>query len=201
MQETVALPALIVAFLALAVSGYLAYRQASLMRLSNQLPLLIDLIRELRSTEFLERERFVNSELKGYDPGLGYADLPEEAADNLQHVKSLFDSIGALVAFKVIDERAAISIFGFRAKRAWASMQPFVEVERGKRAGNYGPYFEHFVCLIEETPPEKITKDLRLRRLPASVSKPREERRPVDLAQPNHAAARGRPDTPPPADF
>lgn len=165
MQEITGVLALVISIIALAVSGILAYRQVALMSRANQLPLMIDLIRELRSPDFLERERFVNEELVHLNPHLGYSNLPPFAADNLQHVKSLFNSIGSLVAFRVIDERAAISIFGYRASRAWRSMAPFVESERRIRAGNYAPYFEHFVAIVRATTPEQITTDLGLKKV------------------------------------
>lgn len=133
---------------------------------ANQLPLMIDLIQELRSPAFLERERYVNNQLRSEnDPTLGYSNMEPAAADHMQHVKSLFNSIGALVAFQVIDESVAISIFGYRANRAWRSMEEFIAAERQIRGGNYAPYFEHFVATVRLNPPEQITESLNLKRL------------------------------------
>lgn len=165
MGELVAVLALAVSVVALTVSALLVRRQVLLMGRANQLPILIDLIRELRSAEFLERECYVDEGLSMHDPALGHGHLPADAADNLQHVKSLFNSIGALVAFGVIDERAAISIFGIRADRAWRSIALFAAAERGARSGNYAPFMEHFVALVREIPPEKVTDDLGLKKV------------------------------------
>lgn len=167
MQDILSLAALFVSLLALGASAFLARRQVLLMGRANQLPLMIDLIQELRSPEFLERERYVNNRLRiENDPVLGYSNMEAVAADHMQHVKSLFNSIGALVAYQVIDERVAISIFGYRASRAWGSMEDFVAAERQIRGGNYAPYFEHFVAMVRLTPPEQITGSLNLMRLP-----------------------------------
>jgi hypothetical protein len=164
-QDSTAVLALVVSVIALVASALLATRQTILMRRANQLPLMIDLIQELRSPDFLVRERYVNVRLKEHDPASGYSNLDPVAADHMQHVKSLFNSIGALIAFQVVDERLAISIFGYRANRAWCSMEKFITAERRLRKGNYAPYFEHFVVLVRENPPEQITASVGLKKL------------------------------------
>src|SRR4051812_46638124 len=130
MQDWVSLTALVVSIVSLIASAGLAARQVGLMRRANQLPLVVNLTQELRSTSFLERERYVLTKLSENDPENGQVRLPERAGDAVQVVASLFNSIGILVAFKVIDQRIAISIFGPRAERAWRCLQPFIKGER-----------------------------------------------------------------------
>jgi hypothetical protein len=96
---------------------------------------VVDFTQELRSLNFLERGRHVIKRLRvERDPRLGQLRLPSYAGDSVQIVASLFNSIGILVAFKVIDRRIAISIFGPRAGRAWEALEPFIDRSDGSGA-------------------------------------------------------------------
>ena len=165
MQDQFALLALVVSIIALIASGASAALQIGLMRRANQIPQVVGLTQELRTPRFLESERYVITRLHENDAALGQVQLPPHAGDSMQVVASLFNTIGLLVRFKVIDARIAISIFGPRAERAWRSLRPFIEGERQIRTGDYMPCFEHFVALVQEQGSEAVTASLRLRRV------------------------------------
>ena len=166
MQDQLSVMAFVVSVLALLVSGVLTARQLAAMRGANQLPLVVDLTQELRSPAFLARERFVTTRLRAeYDPELGQFRLPPEPADHVQAVASLFNSVGMLVAYRVIDEGLAVSLFGYRAKRAWDAMWPFIDGERATRGSEYMPGFEHFVAIVRERRSESVSDKLGLRKV------------------------------------
>jgi hypothetical protein len=167
MQNPTALVALIVSIIALVVSGASAAVQARLQRRANQIPQVVLLTQELRTARFLESERYVLNQLDENDPSLGQAQLPPGAGDSMQVVASLFNTIGILVRFKVIDTNIAISIFGPRAERAWRVMKPHIRGERAIRNnGDYMPCFEHFVALSKERGSEAVTASLKLKTAP-----------------------------------
>jgi hypothetical protein len=169
MQDIVSLMALAVSILALALSGAIAIRQVGLARGANQRSGVVELTKELRSQSFLDRERYVNTVLgKEYPSGVAQTELPALAGDNVQVVASLFSSVGILVAFDgALDRRIAVSVFGYRAERAWRSLEPFIKAERQRRQGDYMPCFEHFVAVVRETSSEQASIALKLKRLPA----------------------------------
>ena len=168
MQDIVTLVALVVSVLALAVSATLALRQVNLSKSANQLSGVVELTKELRSQSFLDRERYVNTRLREDHPsGVAQTQLPSLAGDNVQVVASLFNSVGILVAFDgALDERIAVSVFGYRAERAWKSLEPFITAERRCRNGDYMPCFEHFVAIVCQNRSEQVSVALKLKRLP-----------------------------------
>ena len=69
--------ALFASLLALAMSSVLALRQSRLMRDANQLPVVIDLFRELRADTFITREQEIWRSLPGdQDPAQGFGGIP-----------------------------------------------------------------------------------------------------------------------------
>ena len=165
MQDITSILALIVSVIALALSALLAFRQIVLMNRANQWPLMVDLIQELRSQDFIRREHYVRTQLQNNLRELGVNNLSLEAVESAQVLASLFNSIGALIIFKVIDRRMAIATFGYRADRSWKALESFVLAERQRRGGDYMNYYEHFVGLVRETPPEQISASLRLKKV------------------------------------
>jgi hypothetical protein len=163
MDDRIALLALIVSITALLASGAFALLQIRLMRRANQIPQVVGLTQELRTDRFLDCERYVLHRLSKNDPTLGQAQLPHRAGDSMQVVASIFNTIGILVKFKVIDSMIAVSIFGPRAEQAWKILKPFIEEERRIRQGDYMPCFEHFVALSQEQGSEEVSTSLKLR--------------------------------------
>jgi hypothetical protein len=157
---------IVISVVALVATAALAVRQVALMRHANHLPILVELIQELRSPAFLEKERYVSQQLAAdYPRELGLEGLDDQAADQMQYVKSFFNSLGALVFFGMIRETLAISLFGYRATRVWSAIEPFVLRERELRGSDmvYAPFFEDFVARVRITPPGRVVARLHLR--------------------------------------
>jgi hypothetical protein len=89
--------AVVISFLALAVSGLLASRQASMMRHANEMPILVELMQEFQSKSFQEAEDYViNSLSVEADPAAGWAGLPTRARLAVNTVASFFGSLGSI---------------------------------------------------------------------------------------------------------
>src|ERR1700758_1808590 len=90
--------AVVVAFGALAVSLVFAIRQTRIMLKANQLPVFIDLIREVRSEHFQQAQQYVLHRLgSGNSSEKGIFGLPDEARLPAVTITSFFSVFGYLV--------------------------------------------------------------------------------------------------------
>jgi hypothetical protein len=65
-----------------------------------------------------------------------------------------FSTFGAFVAFGIVREGLVISMFGYRANRAWLALEAFIERERLLRGDpEYAIMFEHLVCRTRDNWP------------------------------------------------
>jgi hypothetical protein len=69
---------LVLSIVALAVSGFLAFRQNMLQKLTNNAPALVDLLSQFRSSAVHEGFEFVCTELDRYEPEKGLSGLPPD---------------------------------------------------------------------------------------------------------------------------
>ncbi|WP_327047182.1 hypothetical protein OG320_04635 [Microbispora sp. NBC_01189] len=82
---------LAVSVLALVVSVITALRQTTMMRNSNQLPVLVELFQEFRSAEWQRAEAYVLGRLRTeHDPQAGCSALPDEARIAVNNCGSAF---------------------------------------------------------------------------------------------------------------
>ena len=140
--------ALVLSILSAAVSVVIALRQSDLTRQTNELPILVELTQEFRSTEFQEAESYVLSRLTDeISVGAATSSLPSEAKQAVTTMISFFLSLGAYGAFGLADEKIIISLFGYRANRLWQILEPYILAERELRGDDhYCFYFEDLVC-------------------------------------------------------
>jgi hypothetical protein len=90
---------------------------------SNLASIIISLSNEFRSPEFVSsRDYMLNRLPKGHSPEIGIVSLPEKTRERVLRVGGLFDDIGKLVAFRVIDERIVICSVGPTVIRTWKQL-------------------------------------------------------------------------------
>ena len=131
--------ALILSLAALAISAALALRQLRTMQQANLLPVVADFFQEFERQGLLQNFDYVTNELyTEYSPSLGFSRLPEPARTHITCLSNFNESLGMLVAHRVIDERVAISAFGSQCDRAWRLLEPFILREREIRGGRQG---------------------------------------------------------------
>ena len=131
------LAALIVALAALAASSVLAVHQIRTAQRANQLPVVFEIFRFLRSAEVRRKEDAMHAGLAGHDPALGFRGLPEPMRSDAQEVCSYYNMVGYLILLKVVDARIAILPLHYRVAQVWATTRPYVEAERTLRTGQH----------------------------------------------------------------
>lgn len=128
--------ALFASLLALAISSILALRQSRLMRDANQLPVVIDLFRELRADTFITREQEIWRSLPGdQDPAQGFGGIPTPLRTYVYDVCLFYQTVSYLVKFKMIDDGLVYTALHYRILRTWSSVELFVRGERALRGG------------------------------------------------------------------
>jgi hypothetical protein len=128
--------ALVASLAALLVSALLTVRQSNLMHGANQLPIVIELFREIRANHFLVREHQLWQDLPGeHDPELGFIGMPEPLRSHMYDVCTLYQSVAYLVIFDVLDADLAYKALYYRMRRTWTVVEPFVQGERRLRGG------------------------------------------------------------------
>lgn len=107
------------------------------MRDANQLPVVIDLFRELRADTFITREQEIWSSLPGtVDPSKGFSGIPDPLRTYVYDVCLFYQTVAYLVKFKMIDNRLAYTALHYRILRTWSTVELFVRGERAMRGGN-----------------------------------------------------------------
>ena len=160
-------------FLALGVAY--AFLQLQQARKSTKAQLAVELFRELRSDETLEKLRFIYG-LKPRE----IINLPDEERernkdkhDIIDHVLDRFELLGALVSQGIIDERLAIEAYGGPpVLKCWHQLgENYIKKIRSQR-GLFCKYVEDFakrtvkyqlkrvpkdewICFLKEIPPER----------------------------------------------
>ncbi len=129
--------ALFASLLALAISSFLALRQSRLMRHANQLPVVIDLFREIRADTFITREQEIWSSLPGdINPSKGFGGIPTPLRTYAYDICLFYQTVAYLVIFKMLDNELAYTALHYRILRTWSSVEPFVHGERAIRGGD-----------------------------------------------------------------
>ncbi len=155
-MEVAALVISIVASVASILSGFWSRR---LSRHSNTLPVLVELFREHRGERLAEARRYVRQELPE-DVGEGLGSLPRDKEELVRDLAWFYDNIGALVAHDIVDFDPVAGYLGGSALETGNRLEPLIEVERRRRAGDGDPqrwqeYFENMAAMLRALPPEK----------------------------------------------
>ena len=81
MNTSLTISALVISLMALAVSSVIAIRQINTAHHANQLPIINDVVRELRSPRFLRQEQLLWQKLPTLRSGIGFSHLPEDLGE------------------------------------------------------------------------------------------------------------------------
>lgn len=160
--------AIAISILALAVSTYLAVRQALAAKQANQIPVFVDLLREARSPEFRNRERSLWRELGNYDQTKGFAGLPKERRDDAEVVCSYYSALAYCIAIGVVEHDLAVIPIHYRLLKTWESVYPFVIAEREIRGDgeSFLNLLEDFVAEARQTNTQSLEEEISRRAFP-----------------------------------
>jgi len=128
------------------------------------LPILIDMFKEFRSSEFKNHQQYIYNQLtQECDPSkTGYTKLPEPAKLHAITVSHFFENLGLLVASRIIDKELVISYMGGSIISTWNVLEPYIKQERIFRNGVYQDHFEHLTALSLSHPQSQIMEKLKL---------------------------------------
>ncbi|WP_405723149.1 hypothetical protein OG607_14085 [Streptomyces sp. NBC_01537] len=159
------LSSLFLSILAVALSGYLAYRQALAAHGANLIPIIFTAFREWRQDDFARTQSYILHELStAHDPAGGYAGIPEPLRRDIDHVTIFYDDLGKLVAYKAVDPKVVISTFGLTIVRVWDVLRPYIYREREIRGTQFMALFEDLACRAKDEPPSLLHRRLGLRK-------------------------------------
>lgn len=166
-------PSLIISIIAVIVSIIAIAYSVIISQRSNSLQIMTDLFQEYRSIEFKDASRYVIDDLeKNCNPEDGYWQLKDPSRTRVLKVSHFFNNIGALVAYKIVDEDLIIGYMGSNILMVWDKLYPFLENERSHRLKKHGigkEYQEHFedlVCRVYNKKPDDILKNkLKLKKI------------------------------------
>lgn len=141
-------------------------RQTLMMRRANELPILVDLTRDFRSTEFRHAQDYILNEFQSeYPPDsqYGISNLPPDAKEAAETIVSFYITLGGYVAFGLADEKIVVQLFGYRADQAWGALEHLIIKEREfRKGGTYASLFEDLVCRNRRSYGKTLVRTLRL---------------------------------------
>ncbi|HEV8372957.1 MAG TPA: hypothetical protein VGR68_07120 [Actinomycetota bacterium] len=167
------LAALAFSVLAIITSTTIALRQSRLMHHANLLPILTEIFDEFRASEFKQHMAYVTGELwRQHPPGaIGFDDLSDSARRHAGTVTSYYNTVGILVANRIISDLLVASYMGRSILQAWRHLEPYIRSERRLRDDDsWNLFFENLAAVTAENPPSRIDARLRLKRMSASTA-------------------------------
>jgi hypothetical protein len=135
-STTISIIALGVSALSLGASTILTLRQVRLLRGSNRLPIILDLLAEFRKATFYDRYRYVVDKLPSdHQPDVGISGLPEYARAAVLDVAYFYQTFSLLENLGISRERKALPNLNDRILEVWRAIEPFVVAERQRSLG------------------------------------------------------------------
>ena len=132
---TLSVAAVLVSVLALFASTFLTVGQLRLLRQTNHLPPIIELLSEFRSSKLHDNFAYVTTRLREeHDPELSIFELPEPARSTVIDTAYYYQTIASLVGFGVLDERIIV-VIRTRIIRVWESIEPYLFGRTSTRNG------------------------------------------------------------------
>ena len=124
---------------------------------SNALPIISEIFREWRTSEFNKASRRLLGIRRSYLDRENFNALPRGLRRDAYKVCYFFDYLGVLVLYDIVRQDIIIGVMATRLTQVWSTMSPIIEKERGYRIDNYPPetppgflvYYEHLVKLVE----------------------------------------------------
>jgi hypothetical protein len=115
-----------------------------------------------------------------HDPQLGIDGLPAPANAKAWDVGFLYESLGIMIAFGLVDRRIILSVGNYRIRQAWETLAPYIEAERRIRAASFFTFFENAYVEACETNPIDVHNTLKLRTVESLATPPRPPVGPAD---------------------
>jgi hypothetical protein len=155
---------LLISLVALAISAYLAHRQASAAHGANAIPVIFNSFREWRQPDFIQTQKYILASLGGdHDASMGLSGIPEPLQSQIDKVAIFYDDLGKLVAYRALDWEIVIGTFGVTTVRVWDALKPFIYRERELRGTQHMALFEDLACRAKVNPPVDLHKRIGLR--------------------------------------
>jgi hypothetical protein len=160
--------AIIISFVALAVSSFLAIRQSLAAKQANRIPVFIDLFKDARNPEFRDRERSLWRDLNEHEPSLGFSGLPKGQRHDAEIVCSYYSTLAYCVTIGIAEHDLAVIPVYYRLLRTWEAVYPFVRAERKIRndGGSFLTLLEDFVAEAKLTDIHSLEKEASRRAFP-----------------------------------
>lgn len=162
MNITLNVVALVISLAALGVSSFFAIKQVNTAHHANQLPIVIDIYREIRSPQFRQQEETLWNRLPALERNTSFSHLPKDLKDAAYDVCYAYLMLAYLVSLRIIDRRLAILPIHYRIIRTWEVVQPFVLQERDARGDelSFLNLLESFVDLVKRQDISYIVKEV-----------------------------------------
>jgi hypothetical protein len=164
----IGLVGLLISIAALVVAAWTTMRQSGLNRTENNLAMTAEvLIGQLGRDDFQDCQRYVLYHLRDeHDPALGIDGLPHPANNNSWRVGFMYENLGIMLVFGMVDEDIIFSIGHHRLRRSWEILEPYIRAERKIRDAPFLDFFEHAYCQAGDVSPAEIYARLHLRKAP-----------------------------------
>ena len=161
----ITIASLVVAVVAVVLSAAFAHRQVGEMRRANSITLAMNIFEEFRSATFKAHSATV---LKRLDtntiaPHLGLSKLPEPIRSDAYRISHFYDTLGALVAHKLVDEELIFAFMGEAIDGAWSALRPYIQGEAWLRGTEYQVYFRDLARRSHDHPASIVRKQFILR--------------------------------------
>jgi hypothetical protein len=152
----VSLVSLFIALVAVCVAVWQVRASSRNDELSNELPIISEIMNEWRSTNFRSDVSYVLTRSPQTAKDGGFRALPARWREPAYRVGYFLDYIGVLTSLDIISDELVISMVGTQIIQIWRVLEPFIERERQYRRDTYPPgvptgflvYFEHIVARI-----------------------------------------------------
>jgi predicted DNA binding protein len=151
-----------------------ALRQARIMQHANLLPILTEMFNDFRSAEFKQHIAYITTELQTYPRDTAVDDLPEVARNHIGPVVDYFNTIGVLVANRLVSDLLIASYMGRSVLRAWYYSEPYIRKERARRKDpEWNMFFENLAYVVRQVGRSTVlTTKLKLKSMEESTSIP-----------------------------
>jgi hypothetical protein len=142
--ELVSAIAAIGTFVVIAATAFAAIVQLHHLRGSNQIVALTEIREVVESAKFFAARRFLVEELPslmkepGFKEGLK-APLFDKRLEPASYIGNIFEGLGTLVKYRIIDRDIACDLWGGVVLSAWAQLLP-VTTTRRQRPGPWGRF-------------------------------------------------------------
>lgn len=136
---------------------------------TNTLPVMASLIDEFRSPNFHKSLLHLLEAMGSRSPRGGFDRLPRPLRNDAYKVCYLFEYLGALIAYGLVNEDVLLSLMATPIMQVWTVMKPFIDSEREHRANDYPPdtpagflvHYDHLISRINELGGARATANIR----------------------------------------